>query len=208
MKEMHAMKKILVWDVPTRLGHWLLVASFAIAWLTSESETWKDVHVAAGSLMVAVVLFRLLWGAVGSRYARFGSFTFSPAAALDYLTGLLRRRPAHYTGHNPAGSYAIYLLLALTLLAGLTGWLAYNELGGEEIGEVHEFIAGTMLGLVVLHLVGVVVGGLAHGENLALSMVTGRKLGEPGEAIDRARWGWALLLGAWAGAAVWLSRYL
>jgi cytochrome b len=205
---MNALKKILVWDVPTRLGHWLLVGSFAVAWLTSEGETWKDVHVAAGTLMFAVVLFRLLWGAIGSRHARFANFAFRPRAAFDYLIGLLRWRPAHYTGHNPAGSYAIYALLGLTLIDGLSGWVIYNEIGGRVLENVHEVVAGTMLALVVLHLGGVVVGSLAHGENLALAMLTGRKLGEPDDAIAGARWGWAIVLGAWAGVAIWFSRYL
>jgi len=202
------MKKILVWDVPTRLGHWLLVGSFAVAWLTSESETWQDVHVAAGTLMFAVVVFRLFWGIIGSRYACFDSFSFSPAAALRYLRDLALRRPAHYAGHNPAGSYAIYALLGFALLAGFSGWLVYNEFGGEWVEELHEGVASAMLAIVALHLGGVVVGGLAHGENLALSMLTGRKLGASGEAIANARWGWAIVLGAWACTAVWFSRYL
>lgn len=202
------MKKILVWDVPTRLGHWLLVASFIVAWLTSEGESWKDVHVAAGTLMFAVVIFRVFWGAVGSRYARFESFAFGPGAVVDYLLGMLRLRPPHYTGHNPAGSYAIFVLLALTLLAGVSGWLNYNEVGGHALEEVHEAMAGAMLAVVALHLCGVVVGGVLHGENLALAMLTGRKLGHTGEAISSARWGGAIMLGAWAYAAVWFSRYL
>ena len=202
------MKKILVWDVPTRLGHWLLAGAFAVAWLTSESETWQDVHIAAGTLMFAVVMFRILWGVIGSRYARFGSFAFSPAAALRYLRDLALRRPAHYAGHNPAGSYAIYLLLGLTLVVGFSGWMAYNQIGDHFMEEAHEVVAGVMLAIVALHVAGVVVGGLVHGENLALAMLTGRKLGKPDEAIAGARWGWAIVLGAWACAAIWCYRYL
>jgi len=202
------MEKILVWDAPTRLGHWLLAISFATAWLTSESESWKDVHVAAGAVMLAVVLFRVLWGVIGSLHARFASFAFSPAAAMRYLAGLLQRQPQHFTGHNPAGSYAIFLLLGLTVVTVALGWLAYNEIGGSWPGELHEAAASTMLALVVLHLAGVIVGGLAHRENLALAMITGRKLGERSEAIRSIRTGWAIVLGAWASAAVWLSAYL
>jgi cytochrome b len=204
----NAMEKIQVWDAPTRIGHWLLAGAFAVAWLTSEGETWKNVHVAAGALMAAVVLFRIVWGVIGTAHARFASFAFAPGAALRYLAGMLRRRPEHFTGHNPAGSYAIFLLLALTLVAVVSGWAAYNELGGSLSEELHEGAATAMLLIVGLHLAGVVVGGLLHRENLALAMVTGRKLGERSEAIANTRRGWAVALIAWAGAAIWLSGYL
>lgn len=202
------MKKILVWDAPTRLGHWLLVAAFGAAWLTSEGETWKDVHVAAGAVMLAVALFRILWGVVGTLHARFGSFAYGPAAALRYLGSLLRRRPQHFTGHNPAGSYAIFALLALVVVTALSGWAAYNELGGHLVEEFHEAAASAMLAVVGVHVAGVIVGGLVHRENLALAMLTGRKLGAPAEAIAGARAGWAIALAAWACGAVWLSAYL
>ncbi len=202
------MEKILVWDAPTRLGHWLLAIAFGLAWLTSEGETWKDVHVAAGTLMFGVVMFRIVWGLIGSRHARFASFTFGPAAALRYLLGLARGKAAHFTGHNPAGSYAIFLLLALTVFTGLSGWAAYNEFGGHWLEEAHEAAASAMLAVVALHVAGVVVGGLAHRENLALAMITGRKLGERSEAIGSARRGWAVALIAWASAAVWVSAYI
>lgn len=202
------MEKIRVWDAPTRLGHWLLVAAFAAAWLTSESETWKDVHVAAGALMFAVVLFRLFWGFIGTLHARFASFAFTPAAALRYVGSLLRRQPEHFTGHNPAGSYAIFLLLGLTLVTAVSGWAAYNEFGGHLSEEFHEGAATAMLAIVAVHVGGVIVGGLLHRENLALAMLTGRKLGERPEAIGSARPGWAILLAAWACGAVWLSAYL
>lgn len=202
------MERILVWDAPTRLGHWLLVSAFAAAWLTAESETWKDIHVAAGTVMFAVVLFRILWGFVGTVHARFASFAFAPAAAFRYLTGLLRRQPQHFTGHNPAGSYAIFLLLGLVMIAALSGWAAYNEVGGSLSEEFHEAAANTMLVVVAVHLAGVVVGGLVHRENLALAMITGRKLGERSEAIGSARVIWAIALAACTGGAVWLSAYL
>ncbi|HEX8989494.1 MAG TPA: cytochrome b/b6 domain-containing protein [Rhodocyclaceae bacterium] len=202
------MKQILVWDAPTRLGHWLLAGAFATAWLTSESESWKNVHVAAGALMVAVALFRIFWGFVGSRHARFASFAYSPASALQYLRSLAARRPEHFTGHNPAGSYAIFLLLALTPIVGVSGWAAYNEIGGSMSEELHEGAATAMLLVVAIHLAGVAVGSLLHRENLPRAMVTGRKQGDPTEAITAARIGWALVLSAWSGAAIWLSAFL
>ncbi|MEZ5614187.1 MAG: cytochrome b/b6 domain-containing protein [Rhodocyclaceae bacterium] len=201
------MKTILVWDLPVRLGHWLMAGGFALAWVTGDSETWRLVHVFAGSTVTAVALFRLLWGVVGSRHARFASFVRGPGQALGYLKGLLRFSPRHYTGHNPAGGLAVLTLLSLALLSGASGWLAYQEFGGEWLEETHEFFTGLMLAVVGVHVAGVLVGSLMHGENLPRAMVTGRKLGEPEEAIRGPRIVAALMLLVWtAAAAWWLSR--
>ena len=199
--------RILVWDLPVRLGHWLMAGGFALAWLTGDSEEWRLVHVLAGGTVFAVALFRLLWGFVGSRHARFTEFVKPPPAAIDYLKSLLGPKPRHYTGHNPAGGWAIVLLLGLALLAGVSGWLTYQEVAGEGLGELHEGIAATMLAVVGAHLLGVLVGSLVHGENLPRAMVTGRKPGPASEAIAGARPSIALFLAAWtATLAWWLSR--
>lgn len=198
------MERILVWDLPTRLGHWLLAGSFVVAWLTGDSEEWRLVHAFAGGTMVAVALFRLLWGFAGTTYARFGQFVRGLPFALAYLKSLLGRTPQHYTGHNPAGGWAIVLLLALTLITAVPGWLTYQEIGGEWLEELHEGAATVMLIVVLVHLAGVVVGSLAHRENLARAMVTGIKLGEAKEAIAGVRPFAAAALIAWAAAGAWL----
>lgn len=197
------MQKILVWDWPVRLGHWLMVAGFATAWLTSESETWRLVHVIAGATVLAVATFRLPWGFIGSRYARFVDFVRGPTAVQDYLGSLLRLEPQHHAGHNPAGGWAIVLLLGLGILCGLTGWGAYNDLG-EWLEEVHEGLAVSMLVVVIVHLAGVLSGSLLHGENLVRAMLTGHKQGAPEEAIPSARPLAAIVLLAWIALAGWL----
>ena len=101
------MKKILVWDLPVRLGHWLMVGGFALAWATGDSESLRLVHVFAGSTVMAVAAYRLLWGIVGSRHARFADFVRGPRKAVGYLKSLLQARPPHYAGHNPAAGLAI-----------------------------------------------------------------------------------------------------
>ena len=133
-----------------------------------------------GYTIVALVVFRLAWGVFGTRHARFGAFPLAPAAALAYVRSLLAGRPAHYVGHNPAGAVAIYLLLGLAAgRRGSRGSPTYAELGGKWVEEVHEALANAMLAVVVVHVAGVVVGSLAHRENLALAMLTGRKRGAP-----------------------------
>lgn len=207
------MKSILVWDLPTRLGHWLLAAAFTVAWLTSESETWRNVHLAAGYVVATVIAFRLVWGLVGSRHARFSAFVQAPARVLGYLKKLPEQvsrgeKPEHWTGHNPAGGYAILGLLGLGLATAVSGWLTFNEVGGEALAEVHELAANSMLLLVVIHLAGVLLGSLAHGENLVRAMVSGYKLGQPEEAIaQRHRLVALSLLLAAAAAAGYLVRW-
>jgi len=195
--------RILVWDWPVRIGHWLLVAAFLLAWLTRESETWRLVHAYAGGAMAGVVIFRLFWGVVGTRHARFTSFVRGPGAALAYLRTLVSGRPIHTTGHNPAGGLAILALLVLTLLAAASGWLVYQDLGGHALEELHEGLSKVLLAVALVHVAGVAVGSLAHKENLVRAMVTGYKQGQPDEAITHARPLAALALVAWVALCAW-----
>lgn len=200
-------QRILVWDWPVRIGHWLLVILFALAWLTGDSEELRLVHAALGGAMVGVLLFRLLWGLIGSYHARFTSFVRGRQAVLDYVAGLVvGRSGAHesdYAGHNAAGGWAILALLTLGLLTGATGWVAYQGEAWEGVGEIHEVLATVMLGVVLLHVAGVVVSSLAHGENLIRPMFSGYKLGRPGEAIANAHPFLVPALLIWVVACAW-----
>ena len=179
-------RSILVWDAPVRVFHWLLVLSFAGAFITAESERWRLLHVTLGYTAAGLVAFRLLWGLVGTRHARFASFVRGPRAVAGYLRGLLSRDGTHPVGHNPAGGWAIVGLLAMTLAVGATGFATFNDLGGGWLEELHEGLANAMLALVAVHVLGVVAGSRLHGENLVRSMVTGRKNGLPSDGIGSA----------------------
>ena len=167
----------LVWDLPVRVFHWLLAASFAGAYLISDSERWRGAHVALGYTVLGLIAFRFMWGFVGTHYARFSSFRYRPSEAFTYLKGIVTGRARHYTGHNPAGSWAVYAILVLGLATGLSGYLTLNEIGGDTFEEVHEILANAWLLTVLLHVTGVIVSSLAHRENLVRAMVTGYKLG-------------------------------
>ena len=179
-------QEIRVWDLPVRLFHWLLAGSFAVAYSVAESEQLRNVHVILGYTAVGLILFRILWGFVGSRYARFASFAFSPAAAVRYLRGL-GKPGEHFVGHNPAGSYAIYAILLIGLLTGVTGYMTLSEQGGESLEEVHELFANMWLALVIVHVAGVVIGSWLHRENLVRSMITGYKREVPSEKLNTER---------------------
>lgn len=180
-------RAVLVWDAPVRVFHWLMALSFAGAWLTAESERWQQVHVTLGYTMAGLVAFRLIWGLVGPRHARFSSFVRGPAAVARYLGAALRGRPEHHTGHNPAGAVAIVALLVLAAAVTATGWANFNDLGGHWLEEVHEAAATLMLAVVGVHLAGVLLGSWLHRENLVGAMITGRKAGTPQEAA-RSAW--------------------
>ena len=177
--------RTLVWDAPVRVFHWLLVTCFAVAWLTSESERWQLVHVTAGYTMAGLVAFRVLWGLVGTRHARFTDFVRGPWAAVDYLVSLAERQPQHHAGHNPAGGLAIVALLALAALTTGAGWASYHELGGHWLQEAHEVFAGLMLTLVVVHVAAVILGSVLHKENLVASMIHGKRAVPAREGIRR-----------------------
>ena len=182
-------QRILVWDFPTRLFHWLMALSFTGAYLTAESERYRDIHVVLGYTLLGLIAFRLLWGIFGTRYARFRSFLFKPREIAAYALSLLKLKPAHYIGHNPLGSVSIWLLLGLGILSVLSGVLLFEGIGGETLEEVfeelHEFLSGVMLAVVFIHIAGVAVSSVLHRENLARSMVTGFKRAEPEQGIRR-----------------------
>lgn len=171
-----------VWDLAQRLAHWTLALAFALAWLTAESERWRLVHVASGLTVMGVVVFRVLWGLVGSGHARFADFVHGPARVGAYLRTLATGRPAHHTGHNPAGGWAVLGLLGLAFTTAVLGWLTYHELGGHVLEDAHELLATLALGLVGVHVLGVGVSSLLHHENLVRAMLTGRKQALASEA--------------------------
>lgn len=187
-------RTVKVWDLPTRVFHWLLALSFAGAYLTSESEHYRDVHVMFGYSLAGLIGFRLVWGLIGSRYARFSSFLYSPARVVEYLKSLRTSSPKHYLGHNPAGAVAIFLLLALGLMTAASGFATYQEIGGEWLGELHEGAANTMMALVAVHIAGVAVSSFLHRENLVRSMISGNKQGAAEQGIPKARTAVGVLL--------------
>jgi cytochrome b len=186
--------RILVWDLPLRLFHWLLAASFFGAFVTAEAERYRDAHALLGYTVLALLAFRLVWAFAGTRYARLSSFTFAPSAAWRYLTSLLKGKPQRYVGHNPAGSWVVYALVLLGLVAGVSGHALQIRAGGHWVEELHEGASSAMLALVFVHIVGVVVSSFLHRENLVRAMLTGYKRGRAEEAIERRRRPTALLL--------------
>lgn len=187
MSDSNAVKTV-IWDLPTRVFHWLLLASYVLAWITYDDNRFLYVHVFAGYTFLGLLLFRLVWGFIGTHYARFHSFAHDWSSVSEYLKGLLNGQAMRYIGHNPAGGLAIFAMLLLGLVIGVTGLLT---LGGEEghgplrglisfgVGiaahPVHEVLAWIMLALTVIHVLGVIIESVWHRENLIWAMLTGKK---------------------------------
>ncbi|MDD2702297.1 MAG: cytochrome b/b6 domain-containing protein [Sideroxydans sp.] len=182
--------QVKVWDVPVRLFHWSLVAGFATAYLSAELHK-MTVHVWMGYALIALLLFRLVWGFTGSRYARFKSFIFSPQETLAYVRSIRSGQPRHYYGHNPAGALMVFALLALLLAIFVSGLVTLavidfegpllflaNSVSDETayfFRHAHDLLVKLALLLIPLHLLGVVSGSLQHKENLVRAMITGWK---------------------------------
>lgn len=188
-------RRVLVWDAPVRVFHWLLAASFIGAYLTAESERWRLVHVTLGYTVGGLIVFRVLWGLLGTRHARFADFVRGPRAVIAYLKSLFGGGTAgHAVGHNPAGAWAILALLAGSALIVASGWANYQEIGGEWLEELHEGAANTVLALVFVHVAGVIVSSRLHHQNLVRSMIDGRQFGRPEDGIRSAWRGLAALM--------------
>lgn len=177
---------VVVWDPLVRIFHWSLATFFFVAYLTEDEL--QTTHVYAGYAVALLVLFRIVWGFLGPRHARFRDFVTGPRSVARYLGQMATGRAPRHLGHNPAGAAMIVaLIVALSLTAG-SGMLLYGGDGlgplggivsrgfsGEWLEEAHEFFANATLALVLLHVAGVVASSLAHRENLVRAMITGRK---------------------------------
>ncbi|HZD24778.1 MAG TPA: cytochrome b/b6 domain-containing protein [Alphaproteobacteria bacterium] len=153
-------KEIVVWDLPVRIGHWVLVAAFAVAYLT-EGEP-KTLHVWTGYLIAGIVVLRVLWGLVGPRHARFSDFVYGPAAVLGYLRDLVGLRARRYLGHSPAGGAMVVALLLSLAATTLTGMATLA--GKDHEGPLASFITSDA-GIAPVVLVPAAMAGEREGED-------------------------------------------
>jgi cytochrome b len=168
-------RKTPVWDIIIRVFHWLLVLAYCTAQLTAEE--WDAAHEYTGYIILGLVAFRTIWGFGGPRNARFSEFVKSPSAIKAHLTNLLTGRHTAEAGHNPAGGAMVLVLLAWLALTGLTGWLSTTLSGNiaELLEKSHEFLGEYSLLLIALHVAGVIVMSRVERQDLATSMIDGKK---------------------------------
>lgn len=165
---------VRVWDPLVRLFHWSLVACFFTAYLIGDPPA---VHENAGYIVLGLLGFRLIWGIVGPRYARFASFVKGPATVAGYLKDIAGGKAERFLGHNPAGGAMIIALIFFVALTAGSGWLSVTDRfwGVNWLEDLHEYAANASVVLVAFHVAGVVTASFSHRENLVISMITGNK---------------------------------
>jgi cytochrome b len=202
-----------LWDLPTRLFHWLLVLGVFLSWLSHEQD-WIEVHLWSGYGVLVLVAFRILWGFFGSVHSRFTDFVRGPSAVLRYWRG---ERP-DTAGHSPAGAWSILVLLALLLVQAGSG--LFNSDGllfdgplhhaldsdlTDQLGELHDQLFWVILGFIGLHVAAVLYYQFVRREPLLGAMVTG---GARGARAPVSLWralGLLLLCGGLLALAVYLA---
>ena len=164
-----------VWDAAVRIFHWSLVGLVVTAWISG--GTGERLHEIVGYAVAGLIAFRVVWGFVGTRHARFRDFVRGPSSVTGYLSGIARLRPAHYTGHNPAGALMILILLAVLLTIAVSGFMMQTNrfFGIDWVEQVHSVAADSLLVLVPLHVLGALLSSWLHQENLIRSMFSGQK---------------------------------
>lgn len=208
---------VRVWDLPTRLFHWSLLGLLLVSWFSGGEKDLAIVHRASGMLLAGLLVFRIVWGFAGGQHARFAAFFPSPRKVTEHLKQVAKGRPERHLGHNPVGSIAVFLLLAVVVLCIVTGLFSSGDgLSGPfsastafEVSELHELSFRLLQGLVALHLIGVVLESWLSRDALVPAMITGRKARRAGEPGADARPGSlpgllvALILGAAVTAGLW-----
>jgi cytochrome b len=216
---------VRVWDLPTRVFHWLLAAAVVVQVITGQiGGNALEWHFRSGYLVMTLLLFRLLWGLVGGHWSRFSRFLYSPATVLRYLRGQARADEHLDVGHNPLGAGSVFALLFFLSLQVATGLVADDEIA--TVGPLNKFVSSAsassathwhkdfgqviLVVLVLLHVSAIVFYRVRQGKNLVRPMLTGDKLLPPGTPAARDGVGSRLLaaglLAACAGLVTWVVK--
>jgi cytochrome b len=210
---------VLVWDLPTRLFHWLLVIFVIISFVTAKiGGNMMQYHKLSGFAILVLVLFRLIWGIIGSRQSRFLTFVKAPFAVMRYAMTVLRRNSAHDLGHNPLGGWSIIAMLFILLLQAATGLFANDDIATEgplyewvskatsdQLTRIHRLNQEVIIALVSIHVLAVLFYFFYQRENLIKPMITGGKrwIGPEPEPMTGRTWIAAVITGL-LGFAVYI----
>ncbi len=173
------MKQQLVYDLPTRLFHWifagLFITAFVIAKTIDDESPIYSYHMMAGLILSFTVWLRVLWGLFGTKHAKFSGFALKPMDLIEYFKGIFSGSKKRWAGHNPASSWAALTMMILALGLGLTGYLMTSGPDKETYEDIHELLANGFIIVVILHVAGIILHTIRHKEMIALSMITGKK---------------------------------
>ncbi|WP_428487503.1 cytochrome b/b6 domain-containing protein [Rhodopila sp.] len=212
------MRPIKVWDLPVRLFHWVIVLLILVAWLTQEYN-WMEWHVWTGCTILTLLLFRLVWGFIGSDTARFTRFLKGPVAALRHLSHIGRREADREIGHNAAGGWMVLLMLALIGVQAGTGLFSNDDAATEGplmhfvskdqsdwLSHIHSINFKLIEAAIVLHVLAIAIYATLKRQDLVRPMITGRKMLPDGTVAPRLVSSLlaAVTLMVAAGVVVWI----
>jgi cytochrome b len=190
-------KRMMSWDAVVMVSHWLLAICFVGAVITQDSEKYRLLHVTMGYTMFGLVAFRLVWGFIGGKYARFNSIYPRIKKVIEYLKSLFTAQPQEFIGFHAIGFLAAYLLLAVVLMVTVSGYVVYEELGPDLFEELHETLGNLLIAIVIVHIGGVVINAIIQKIKLSMSTdqtVTPRKVATSIERSRPYKWMAALII--------------
>ncbi len=215
-------KRVLVWDLPTRLFHWSIAVLVVICVVTGKlGLDWLNVHMIGGYGVLTLVFFRLVWGFVGGRHARFTSFVRGPAAVWRHSVGMFKKDAPRHLGHNPLGGWSVMAMLGALLLQASTGLFASDDIftegplyplaskaASDLLTRIHRWNADAIIVLVTIHLLAIGFFLVVKHDNLIRPMIDGRKMWRgPAPSADGNLRAAALIAGIYAGVVFLTVRY-
>lgn len=212
-------KTHLIWDLPTRLFHWLLVALVIFSWYSIEIEENLDWHFISGYCVLTLLLFRCVWGLIGTHHARFKNFLFKPSAVISYALTLRVKKSQVYAGHNPLGGVSVILMLLILLLQSITGLFAsdgdfyfgplsdyVSSRSSDILTEIHHVNSNIIYTLIILHLLAIAFYTFYKKQKLLTAMFSGKKSldSDSNQAIENSKSAVALVVVLFCSLAVYL----
>ena len=180
-------KRMMSWDAVVMVSHWLLAICFVGAVITQDSEKYRLLHVTMGYTMFGLVAFRLVWGFIGGKYARFNSIYPRIKKVIEYLKSLFTAEPQAFIGFHAIGFLAAYLLLAVILMVTISGYIVYEELGPDLFEDLHETLGNLLIAIVVIHIGGVVINAVIQKVKLVMSTEQTGAAKREAASIERSR---------------------
>jgi cytochrome b len=180
-------KRMMSWDAVVMVSHWLLAICFVGAVITQDSEKYRLLHVTMGYTMFGLVAFRLVWGFIGGKYARFNSIYPRIKKVIEYLKSLFTAEPQAFIGFHAIGFLAAYLLLAVILMVTISGYIVYEELGPDLFEDLHETLGNLLIAIVVIHIGGVVINAVIQKVKLVMSTEQTGAAKRVAASIERSR---------------------
>jgi cytochrome b len=211
-------QRLLVWDLPTRLFHWLLVVLVIASFVTAKiGGIWMPYHVLSGCTILGLLLFRIIWGFMGGRYARFSAFIRSPSKVIKHTQTMLKKEAPKYPGHNPLGGWSVVAMLIALLVQVVTGLFANDDIFTEGplypwvskatsdwLTHIHRLNQNVIIVLITIHVTAVLFYLIIKKENLILPMFSGHKYWDQEAQASTNQVGLALIVAGFLAVAIYL----